>query len=196
LIGLFYFPAVAHLNVAQALLGPQTDHWLQNQEARKGGAKHDLLIEMQRGQLAATAVQAISRVRCRKVIDATGGCKPTNVFLPLPSSADGRAVLAAILDAMPGIQIKVWQLDAGKRKPRADQCYRKLSEFFTPVPAGNYTKAQVRSQAGIGPASLDRAIQRISKQGSNEQRLLAEVGITYHPKYGRGAKSYFVKAQI
>jgi len=46
----------------------------------------------------------------------------------------------------------------------------------------------------IGPASLDRAIQRISKPGSNEQRLLAELGVTYRPRYGRGAQSFFVKA--
>jgi hypothetical protein len=194
LIGLFYLPAVVHLNAAQALLGPQTDDWLQNQEVRKSGTSQDLLVEMQREHLAATALQAIGRVQCRKVIDAAGRCKPTNVFLPLPSDTDGRAVLAAIVDAMPGIQIKDWQLDAGKRKPRTDQCCKRLIEFFTPVPAGNYTKAQVRSQAAIGPASLDRAIRRISKLASNEQKLLAELGVTYHPRYGRGAQSFFMKA--
>jgi hypothetical protein len=194
LIGLFYLPAVAHVNAAQALLGPQTDDWLQNQEVRKAEADRDILTEMQCQHLAGTALQAIGRVQCRKVIDAAGRCKPTNVFLPLPSSADGRAVLAAILDSMPGIQIKDWQLDAGKRKPRADQCCKRLGDYFTPVPAGLYTKAQVRLQAKISPSSLDRAIQRITKPTSNEHRLLAGLGVTYHPRYGRGAQSFFVKA--
>jgi hypothetical protein len=83
-------------------------------------------------------------------------------FLALPSNADGDAVLAAILEAMPGIQVKTWQLDAGKRKPRAVPATKKLLAFFECVPAGVYSKTQVRTQAQMTSISLDRAIKRVS----------------------------------
>jgi hypothetical protein len=194
LIGLFYLPSAVHINVAQALLGPQTDHWLQDSDARAIGTSDDLLVEMQRGDLAATAIQAISRVHLRKPIDAAGHCKATNVFLALPLGADGRAVLAAILDYMPGIQIKDWPLNAGKRKPRAAQCSSQLQAFFKGAPPGTYTKAQVREQSRIGATSLDRAIQRMNDPTQSECRCLIDLGVTYQARYGRGAQSFFVKA--
>jgi hypothetical protein len=162
LIGLYYFDGTTPANIAQALLGPQTDHWLQNASARRIGAHEDVLTAIHRAHIAASAVQAINRVRCRKAIDAAGHCKPTNVFLALPSNADGDAVLAAILEAMPGIQVKTWQLDAGKRKPRAVPATKKLLAFFECVPAGVYSKTQVRTQAQMTSISLDRAIKRVS----------------------------------
>ena len=143
-----------------------------------------------------SAVQAINRVHCRKPIDAAGRCKPTNVFLALPSSADGDAVLAAILEAMPEIQVKTWQLDVGKRKPRAVPASKKLLAFFEFVAAGVYTKTQVRTQAQMTSISLDRAIKRVTNPQSNERRRLAELGVTYFVGTGRGSPSYFVKAQM
>jgi hypothetical protein len=81
LIGLYYFDGTTPANIAQALLGPQTDHWLQNASARRIGAHEDVLTAIHRAHIAASAVQAINRVRCRKAIDAAGHCKPTNVVL-------------------------------------------------------------------------------------------------------------------
>jgi len=118
------------------------------------------------------------------------------VFLALPSSADGDAVLAAILEAMPEIQVKIWQLDVGKRKPRAVPASKKLLAFFEFVAAGVYTKTQVRTQAQMTSISLDRAIKRVTNPQSNERRRLAELGVTYFVGTGRGSPSYFVKAQM
>jgi hypothetical protein len=196
LIGLYYLDGATPANIAQALLGPQTDHWLQNSPARRIGAHGDVLTSIQRAHMAASAVQAINRVHCRKPVDAAGRCKPTNVFLALPSNADGDAALAAILEAMPGIQVKTWQLNVGKRKPRAVPTSKKLLGFFEKVPVGGYTKAQVKMQAPITAISLDRAIKRISDPSSSEHRRLAKLGVTYFIGSGRGAPSYFVKAQM
>ncbi|MCC8980922.1 hypothetical protein [Bradyrhizobium acaciae] len=194
LVGLFYLPVAAHINTAQALLGPQTNDWLQDSQFRAVGTNEDVVIGMQRAHLAATVIQTVNRVRCRRVIDEEGHCLPTKVFLALPADAVGRAIRDAILRYLPGIQITAWPLNARKKRARHDRGIKKLLDFFACSPKGNYTKAQIRKLTPIGAASLDRAIRRLNDPSSSEYAQLSELSVTYHLRNGRGAESFFVKA--
>ncbi|WP_439395399.1 hypothetical protein ACRQ5Q_40645 [Bradyrhizobium sp. PMVTL-01] len=193
LIGLYYLPSAVHINTAQALLGPQTDDWLQNSRVRAAGS-HDVVIEMQRAHLASTVIQTITRVRCRRVINEEGQSDTTTVFLALPADADGRAVRDAILHYMPGIQIKAWSLDTSKKRARSDRGVKKLLDFLACAPRGVHTKAQTRARMPIGAASLDRAIRRLNDPSSSERAQLTALGVTYHGGRGKGAESFFMKA--
>lgn len=194
LIGLFHLPTSAHLNTVQALLGPQTDYWLQNAQARKVEHHDDVLAAIQRGSLAINAIQTVTRVRCRRMVDRHGGCDPTDIFLPLPADADGRAVYGAILEFLPGVQVMAWQLNAGERKKRTGNGVTKLFKFFADAPGRSYTKADVRAGAKMSAASLDRAIRLVNERSSNEYNQLSVLGVTYHAGGGMGVQSYFVKA--
>ncbi|MGY3694009.1 hypothetical protein ACVIGA_004089 [Bradyrhizobium sp. USDA 3240] len=193
-IGLFYLPVAAHINAAQALLGPQTDDWLQSSQFRTAEANYDVVIDMQRAHLASTVIQTITRVRCRRMINEEGLCKPTTAFLALPADADGHAVYDAVLHYMPGIRIKAWSLDASRKKARDDRGVKKLLDFFACAPRGIHTKAQIRAKTQIGAASLDRAIRQFNDPSSNERTQLCAFGTTYHARRGRGAESFFMKA--
>ena len=58
-----------------------------------------------------TKVTAINRVRCRRPVDAEGGCHPVDVFIALPEDRRGSTILDNIRQEMPGIQIKHWDFE-------------------------------------------------------------------------------------
>lgn len=194
LLGLAYLDGATPANIAQAILGAQTTEWLQNQSARHTPQHGDVLTALHRSHLSVSAVQAISRVRCRNAIDSVGRCKTTAVFIVLPNGTDGDAVLSAIIESMPGIRVKPWDVDVASRKQRSVPACEALVQFFTTAPAAVYTKAEVKLATGISPASLDRTIKRMNCATSSERKRLDHLRVTYYPQYGKGAQSYFVKA--
>jgi hypothetical protein len=44
---------------------------------------------MDRRQLAVSIIQALNRIRCRKVVDAEGNCAPCKAYLFLPDNEPG-----------------------------------------------------------------------------------------------------------
>jgi hypothetical protein len=194
LIGLPYLDQSTPANIAQALLGQQSSEWLQTSLLRGACEHEDVLKALHRGHMCASAVQAINRVRCRAAIDSMGNCKPTSVFIALPNGEDGDAVLSAIAQNMPGVQMKAWKVATAKRKQRTVPTSEALVGFFMTAPAGVYTKSQVRAVTRISPASLDRTIKRLDSATSAERRRFNDLRITYFPQHGKGAHSYFVKA--
>ena len=64
-------------------------------------------------------IQAINRVRCRRVVDENGRCSPTQVWLMLP---DGRPETKMILEGlkkdMPNIKEQAWAYGKDDSKER------------------------------------------------------------------------------
>ena len=99
IFGLPYRDPVWATNTFFALQGLQDNRWL---EQPSWGAYADVRREMQRRQLTVSVIQAVNRVRCRRVIDGDGNCPPTDVFIVLPHGADGDAILGHLQEEMPG----------------------------------------------------------------------------------------------
>lgn len=81
---------------------------------------------MERGVLIADVVQAVNRIRCRRVIDTQGRCSPANIYLMLPENETGEYVLDQLKLEMDGIKVKDWAFDfdrsqkkTGPRKPKS-----------------------------------------------------------------------------
>lgn len=195
ILGLPYLEAATYPNIVQAILGQQTSDWLQVSELREMGPHGDILAALQRAHLSVGSVQAIHRSRCRKPVDSAGRCRPTSVFVALPSGQDGDAVLEAIKKSLPGAKVQTWEVNStATKKKRTVPTSEALCNFFTTAPAGLYTKAQVRAATAVAPTSLDRAIQRMRTHTSQESRQLSELSVSYVQQYGKGAESYFLKA--
>ena len=194
LLGLPYLDGATPTNIAQSLLGPQASEWLQTPALRRSGQFDDVVTALHRGHMCASAVQAISRVRCRAAIDSLGHCRPASVFVALPNGEDGDAVLSAIIRSMPGVQVTPWKVNTAKRKQRAVPASDAVVRFFVTAPTSVYTKAQVRAATGISPTSLDRVIQRLNRAASAERLQFDDLRVTYYQQLGQGAQSYFVKA--
>ena len=108
IFGLSYRDPVWSTNTFFALQGLQDNRWL---EQPSWGRYADVRQEMQRRQLTVSVIQAVNRVRCRRVIDGDGNCPPTDVFIVLPRGADGDAILAHLQEEMPGAVVVPWEFE-------------------------------------------------------------------------------------
>jgi hypothetical protein len=65
----------------------------------------DIRQEMRIKQLPVSLIQAINRIRCRKVIDPEGNCEAANVFIVLPKTEEAHSILENIRTDMPDIKV-------------------------------------------------------------------------------------------
>jgi len=78
--------------------------------------------------LASEVIQAINRVRCRKVIDDEGNCDPTNIYLALPNGDVGDTILESIVSHMKNIKINDWKFDT-----KLTRTSSKRSKYIEPI---------------------------------------------------------------
>lgn len=84
--------------------------------------------------LAASIIQALGRVRLRKVIDEHGRCAPTDVFIVLPRGERGTEILQDIRQELPNVAVQDWafELDGPKvRVKRTGPPQERLVTFLT-----------------------------------------------------------------
>lgn len=117
IVGLPYLDHATPINIALGLLGSQSDEWLQSADKRAYGEHHDVVSAIQTGHIAASVLQAINRVRCRKVVDSQGNCARTSVFIMLPLGNVADQLTDCISRSMPGVQFAGWDLDLSRRTP-------------------------------------------------------------------------------
>jgi hypothetical protein len=75
--------------------------WLQQSDKRKWKRHEDIRKSLKNGQIITSIIQAINRLRCRKVIDAEGNCPDTDVYLMLPDDGITREILEGIRKEIP-----------------------------------------------------------------------------------------------
>ena len=172
-------PDIAN-NTFFALQGAQDDTWLRSPEWKQ---YRDVRRVMEQRQLSVSIIQAINRVRCRRVIDAEGRSPNADIFIVLPKDKDGDAILQDISSDMPGLNVVDWQfeLDGPKvRRPRKGTSHEALISFM-----GNRLP---------GPDGM-RALRTVLRDKEHATtKALQQVGVEYVTRgQGRGAKSFLVK---
>jgi len=181
-------------NAFFALQGVQDDDWLDNPTWKNHPNVREKLI---RRQLSASIIQAMGRVRLRKVIDVHGRCEPADVFIVLPSGDRGTDILADIRRDMPNIDVVDWpfELDGPKaRVQRKSLPQERLVTFMKNRQPGRTFMNTVGREFGLKPHAL-KDLQKVLREENHETTLaLKAVGVTYGSEgKGRGAKSYLVK---
>ena len=114
--GLPYLPGTWPINVFMAMKGKQTTEWLQNPEKRAWGKYPDIKKALELGKMSSDVVQAINRIRSRKVINDAGDCETSDVYLMLPARRDeAETLLDDIRSLMPGVVIaEDWKVETQK----------------------------------------------------------------------------------
>ena len=194
--GLPYRPQTWTANLFMAFKGAQSTEWLQNRGKRPFGEHPDIRAAIEIGQLTTDIVQAINRIRCRRVIDTQGNCPSATVFLTLPAGNRGKQILAEIRQEMPGISIGVWErVNKGASKPvRGKKHDRALISFFDTL-KGTLSATEIRKHLQIPQRSLER-IMTLIKQGDSGNPIVSAMqknSVTLIPG-GRGKPTYFRKA--
>jgi len=193
IFGLPYRDPVWATNTFFALQGLQDNRWL---EQPVWGNYADVRREMQRRQLAVSIIQAVNRVRCRRVIDTDGNCPPTDVFIVLPNDAEGDAILGHIQEEMPGAGVVPWafEMDGTAERVRRGSSHAAVLALMANRLPGETPMSHVRSELGLTASALKDLQGVLRDDGHDLTRSLAGLRVRYMTTgKGRGARSYLLK---
>src|SRR6266496_6761064 len=99
------------LGTYMALQGLQDQRWLNEYQ--------EILKSIHEGHLISSLVQAIGRIRCRRVVDKLGNCAPASVYLVLGARTEGELLVSAIRSMLPSMsEPRPWEFAGAKRAPR------------------------------------------------------------------------------
>ena len=197
LFGLNHRPTTWANNVFFALRGgpPTSNDWFTNPTWRD---YPNVRKEMEVRQLAVDAIQAINRVRCRRVADADGGCDPTDVYAILPTGERGTVILDCLKEEMPGAVVGEWNytLDgATSRSIRRGSCHEPLLALVDNRPAGELSMSYLRKELGLDERRLRNLRETLRDPGHALNKALTGRGVSYVTDgKGRKARSYLLKA--
>jgi hypothetical protein len=181
--GLPYRNPIDSRNLFMAVKGPQESSWLSNNQARAFNGHKDILSAIEVGYLTASIVQAINRIRCRRVINELGECEESNVFILLPFDSTGCAVLESIKKEMPNIQEDSWGFSGfGNRcsgRPKSSKHEDSLINWCLTAMKGDYRPREIKNELEIPPSSWDRLIKELKDTGSQIFNRMAGLNVQY-----------------
>jgi hypothetical protein len=188
-------------NVFMACQGPQSTKWLNSPGRRPFRGHKDIRFALKHGQMITDVVQAINRVRCRKVVDEEGNCPQTDIYILLPSSrvknlADD--LLEGIKKEMPGIKVVEWDYRGHKEnnagRPRRSNHELGLITFLQNMNDGRVAPAHICNVLGMSPRTMQRLIATASDPMSELAPAMEKAGVRYETiRMGRTQRAFFIK---
>jgi hypothetical protein len=195
IFGLPYMDPRRAIGSVLAVNGPQDNAWLQSPPAYNEHANLPDMLAIR--DVAASVVQAINRVRCRRMADASGRCEKTDVYIVLPKDWRGDTVLEHIHLNMPGIHEVPWDFEPDGPKvyaPRCSSANEAVIGLMRDRKPGPVPMPHVQRELSLSKRQLARLKEELSKAASKITAALREDGVVYRVEgRGRGSKSYLVK---
>lgn len=201
LLGLPYKPDSWATNVFMAVQGPQSTDWLRATGNRPWKNYPDIKRELRLGAIASDIIQAINRIRTRKVISVEGDCPKSEGFILLPKlKQEADFILTQIRKTMPGINIKEdWKFGNSslKVKPRESNKGLTLISYLKTMEAGEMQhKAHVANKLQLSSRTMATLIKKA--QTDPESKIAkALVGLNIEAKnvvQGRTRKTFFIRS--
>ena len=195
IFGLPYRPDTWTANVFMALQGPQSTEWLQDHTNRGYEGYLDIRKALKHGQITTSIIQAINRIRCRKVIDDQGNCPKSDVYIMLPKNELGEDILEGIKTLMPGIKVRDWNYDStSKRKVRRSNHEPALIKYFETMDIGRIASSRIKSLLGIPDTTFERIAAKMKDKTTELYKVMKELKVVYQSVgSGRGNRSYLIK---
>ena len=195
IFGLPFRDSVWGTGVFFALQGVQCDDWHDNPTWKQHENVRELL---QRRHLTASVIQAVGRVRLRKVIDERGRCAPTDVFIVLPKGERGNEILAHIRQELPKVAVQSWDFEPDGPKVRVNRPglpQERLITFMSNRNPGRTSMNVIGREFGLKPQQR-KDLQKVLRDENHATTLaLKTAGVTYGSEgKGRGAKSFLMKS--
>ena len=187
IVGMFYRDDVGFTNEFSALQGPQNNEWLHDPI---WGSCPNVHQEMQRKHLAASVIQAINRVRCRRVIDADGNCPKTDAYIVLLAGAEGDAILGSVQEEMPGLVVKPWafELDGPQQRIRKGTSQAAFLTLIQNKPPGEYKMFDLKKELSLNESAYADLMKVLRDDTHPLPKALAEFN-AYFVSAGRGSRS-------
>jgi hypothetical protein len=195
IFGLPYRDHIWANNIFFALQGPKDDAWLKSPEWK---AHQNVRSVMEQRHLSASIIQAINRVRCRRVIDDEGRSPPADIYILLPKGPKGDAILTDILCEMPGLNVADWPfvLDGDKvYRPKQGSTHEAVLAYMKQRLPGETPLSGLGRALSIGRTAMQKLQEALRDAQHPLTQALAALGVIYEVRgKGRGANSYLRKA--
>jgi hypothetical protein len=188
IVGLPYRDRIWANNLFMSVRGVQDNRWLMS--------NHELRQDMETRQKTVSLVQAINRVRCRKVVDGEGNCPPAEVFLLLPENGEGDRMLEALKQEMPGAVVEEWNfsLDGEGVALRRGSSHEGLIRMMENRGPGEVSMTHVQREFNLSAEGLKTLKTTLRKADHPLTKALAEINVAFvSTGYGKGSKSFLIK---
>ena len=192
IFGLPYRPNTWSANVFMALEGPQATEWLQESDKRSWKGYEDIRKSLKNGQISTSIIQAINRVRCRKVTDPEGNCPDTDIYLMLPDDGIAEEILEGIKKEMPWIKTREWNFSSAKRQVKRSNHESALSKFIINMNIGRQAISIVKKTLGMSSTTCETLIKKMRDERSDLYKAMTKVGAKYISE-GPGKRAFIVK---
>ena len=195
IFGIPYRPNIWAANVFMALQGEQSTEWLQQSDKRSWKKHEDIRRSLNNGQIVTSIIQAINRVKCRKVIDADGNCPNTDIYLMLPNDGIAEEILDGIKKEMPNIRTKEWTYSSAKSRVKRSNHELAFIKFITNMNRGRQAVSIIKKNLGISSTTFKALINKMNNKKSALYKAMTIVGAQYESNQegGRGNRAYIYK---
>jgi hypothetical protein len=197
--GLPYLPDTWTANTFMAYQGPQGTEWLRAEGAIPFKGHQDIRQALKLGKMVTDVVQAVNRVRSRKVVDERGNCPPTDVYVMLPNDQIANELIRGITIHMPGIKVtEDWDYLSQRVKKRLRKSNFELAliKHLENMPVGSQSKGQVQKMIGGGKDTMDNMVAKAKDPNSELYKAMAEFGVKLESRReGRSTLYRYVKAE-
>ena len=192
IFGLPYRPNTWSANVFMALEGPQATEWLQESDKRSWKGYEDIRKSLKNGQIITSIIQAINRVRCRKVTDLEGNCPDTDIYLMLPDDGIAEEILEGIKKEMPWIKTREWNFSSARRQVKRSNHESALSKFIINMNIGRQAISIVKKTLGMSSTTCETLIKKMRDERSDLYKAMTKVGAKYISE-GPAKRAFIVK---
>ena len=168
IVGMSYRDGVGLTNEFSALQGPQNNEWLDSCT--------NVHQQMQRKHLAASIIQGVNRVRCRRVIDADGNCPKTDAYIVLVAGAEGDAILSSVQEKMPGLVVKPWtfELDGPQQRIRKGTFQAAFLALMQSKPSGEHKMLDMKKELDMNTSAYEALMKVLRDETHHLPKALAE----------------------
>lgn len=194
IFGLPYLPQTWAFNCFFAFQGIRPSDWFNAPSWRQ---YHDVRRAMVEKQIAAAIVQALNRVRCRRVVDERGRCHPTDAFIVLPQGAEGDAILELIREEMPNIAVADWDfdLDGPKVLVRKGSAHAAVLSYMEQQRPGETSINALSKALSLSQSTKRNLLSTFRDPAHPLTQALAGMGVSYVVQgRGRASRTFLLKA--
>lgn len=201
IFGLPYKPKTHSINLFKAFQGVQSTEWLQSDGdrpfmTREGVIHDDIVRDLELHQILTDVIQAINRIRCRRIISA-GHCPKADVYILLPNYSDSEVILNGLAKAMPNMQFKEWVYTNQKREVKRSKYDEGLITLFRNMATGEkLSRGNVKTMLDIPKRTFNDLADRINKGLPDDPLVTAMKKQNIHyslVREGRSTQGYFFK---
>jgi co-chaperonin GroES (HSP10) len=187
--GLPYRNPIDSRNLFMAVQGPQDSDWLSGKSERSFNGRTNILFDIEVGFLTSSIVQAINRIKCRRVVNDKGECEKATILLLLAPDKECDAVLSGIKKEMPNMTEAEWDFEGfGQRpagRPKTAKHEDLLVSWCLTALRGVYKSKEIRSVIGIPQSSWERLIKEMRATGSELNKRMTDLNV-YYINNGKG----------